>query len=49
MPQIVPASTVWRGEDDHQHFYQTDAVQYRIGRVGCDRDARLRELQSLSS
>jgi peptide-methionine (S)-S-oxide reductase len=44
MPQILPASTFWRGEDHHQHFYKTHAVQYRIYRVGCGRDARLQQL-----
>ena len=44
MPQIVAASTFWRGEDYHQHFYKTHAAQYRMYRAGCGRDARLREL-----
>jgi peptide-methionine (S)-S-oxide reductase len=44
MPQIVTASTFWRGEEAHQHFYKTHAAQYRMYRAGCGRDARLREL-----
>src|SRR5439155_570482 len=39
-----PGVDVWRGEEDHQHFYRTHAAQYRMYRVGCGRDARLREL-----
>ena len=44
MPQIAAVSTFWRAEDYHQHYYKTHAVAYRIYRVGCGRDARLREL-----
>jgi peptide-methionine (S)-S-oxide reductase len=44
MPQIVPASTFWRAEAEHQHFYKTHAAQYRIYRVGCGRDQRLQDL-----
>ena len=43
-PQIVALSTFWRGEDYHQHYYKTHAAAYRIYRVGCGRDARLRQL-----
>jgi peptide-methionine (S)-S-oxide reductase len=44
MPQVLPASTFWRGEAYHQHYYKTHAMAYRMYRVGCGRDARLREL-----
>jgi len=44
MPQIAPLATFWRGEDYHQHYYKTHAAAYRIYRIGCGRDARLRQL-----
>ena len=44
MPQILPAGMFWRGEDYHQHYYKTHAFAYRMYRMGCGRDQRLREL-----
>jgi len=44
MPQVLPLSTFWRGEEYHQHYYKTHAAAYRIYRVACGRDARLRQV-----
>jgi peptide-methionine (S)-S-oxide reductase len=44
LTQIVPASTFWRAEAYHQHFYKTNAFQYRMYRVACGRDPRLADL-----
>jgi len=44
MAQIVQASTFWRAEAYHQHYYKTHAAQYLMYRVGCGRDARLQQL-----
>ena len=44
MPQVLPAGAFWRGEDYHQHYYKTHAMAYKMYRIGCGRDQRLREL-----
>jgi peptide-methionine (S)-S-oxide reductase len=44
MPQIQATSAFWPAEAYHQHYYKTHAMQYRMYRIGCGRDARLREL-----
>ena len=42
--RISPLETFYQAAACHQHFYRTHPQCYRLCRVACDRDQRLREL-----
>ena len=47
--QIAAASTFWKAEEYHQHFADRNPIRYNLYRVGCGRDARLKELWGSSA
>jgi peptide-methionine (S)-S-oxide reductase len=42
--EIVPFVTFWPAEDYHQDFYKKNPLRYNTYRMGCGRDARLKQL-----
>jgi len=41
---IVPASTFWLAEPEHQNYYKNNPLRYNYYRAACGRDARVKAL-----
>ena len=42
--EIAGAQAFWPAEDEHQNYYKKNPIRYGYYRLGCGRDARLRQL-----
>jgi peptide-methionine (S)-S-oxide reductase len=47
--QIVAATAFWKAEDYHQHYADKNPMAYKLYRIGCGRDDRLKDLWGSSA
>jgi peptide-methionine (S)-S-oxide reductase len=47
--QIAKATTFWKAEEYHQHYADRNPMAYKLYRIGCGRDARLKQLWGSSA